>query len=94
MSDIRKELALLRKQQEQTHKRWIEAKNDYFQLGKEISALLEKCPRRSGKKHAGGGGGLGGQFWLKCDGCGENHVITKEEFDSYPGKITWHSTGN
>jgi len=92
---IKAKIEELKKLKQEAEDRWMEGKNTYDRLGREIHAVIDQCSRPSGKKHAGGGGGLGGRLWIECDGCGHTHFFeTRAELDAYPGKITWHSTGN
>lgn len=55
----------------------------------EIFSLIASCLKTSGKKFGGSNDGDWGEFWIVCDICGRNHVLTKKKFDTYLGEITW-----
>lgn len=91
---IRLQLEELEKLKKEAYARRSAARSEESKIEDKIRAVIATCSKSSGKKHAGGGGGLGGSLWIKCDICLRNHVLTESEFKSYPGEITWISTGN
>ena len=97
---IKKEVKRLEKLKKDAHDRWISAKSEHYEIGRKIYEVIDSCTVRVGKKHAGGGGGLGGSLWVVCKGCGHKHhwdprdEAEVAEFRALPGKVTYHSTGN
>ncbi len=93
---IRQQIAALEKFKEEARQRWAKAQSEYNQIEDQIRSVVVSCTKTSGKKHAGGGGGIpgGAGFWIECDDCGDSHRLTQKEFESYPGPITWVGTGN
>jgi hypothetical protein len=97
---IKKEVKRLERLKKEVFERWMDAKNEHGDIGRQIYEAIDSCTVRTGKKHAGGGGGLGGRLWVVCKGCGFNHFwdardpVETAEWKALPGKVKYHSTGN
>lgn len=96
MPDIRTQIAILEARQEVANARLQEVQREIRTLEDEIRAVIAACPKTSGKKYAGGGGGIPGAsgYWIECDVCGKRHRLTRSVFDTYPGPTTWVGDGN
>jgi len=98
--EVKAEVERLEKLKEAAWAQWLKSKSEHSRLEGEIRETIDSCTVRSGPKHAGGGGGLGGRLWVICEGCGFKHFwsdrdpVEREQWKALPGKITYHSTGN
>lgn len=98
--DIRAQIAQLEAQKEaiedRIKKAIAEAQAEKQKIKEQLRAVVDACPKTSGKKWASGGCGKKehGGYWLECAVCGQTHVLTRSEFDAYPGEIKWVGNGN
>jgi hypothetical protein len=99
-AEIKTEVERLKTLKEEAYDLWIHYKSEHTRLGEQIYNTIDSCTVRSGEKHAGGGGGLGGRLWVICEGCGFKHFwnardpVETAEWKALPGKVKYHSTGN
>ena len=101
--EVRREvrrLKRLKRLKDEAFSQWLASKPEDANFDQKIYDAINSCSAKRGRKHAGGGGGLGGSLWVVCSGCGQEHhwdprdKAQATEFNALPGKITFHSSGN